>query len=233
MNYSIWSHNFIYDDTDFSTCNVNIDEWRRIQDENVGINRLFAQVTLGEKKVYIALGTPIGAEVIPNSLHKPLFLPGWVLDILCCEGAGETVEVDWLDSESFPEATRIVLRPHDSAFFHADAKEELERALTSIGVLQLGTTIPVTLAALGGFTVYVDVVGLEPTTLVLMQGDEVAIEFEEALDAPAAAPPPPPTPEPKQEVLVTPPAPVAQGHQLGGVSRPRGPDGRAWNPWRT
>jgi hypothetical protein len=231
MNYTVWSHNFIYDENDSSICNVNLIEWRRLHDENETAERLFAKISVGEKTVYIALGTPITGELIPASTHTALFLPSWALGLLCCEGSGETVTVEWLDSESFPEATRIVLRPHDSAFFHADAKEELERALTSIGVLQLGTTIPVALSALGGFSVNVDVVGLEPTALVLMQGDEVVIEFEEALDAPA---PPPSSPEPQP--IVTPPPEVAvppAGHQLGGISRPRGPDGRSWNPWRT
>jgi len=235
MQYSSWSQNFIYDDTDCMTFNINLAEWRRIYDENENCERLFAKITLDEKIVYIALGTPICGEVIPNSDNIAIFLPDWALVRLGIEGSGENIQVEWLDSEHFPEATRIVLRPHDSAFFNADAKEELERALTTIGVLQVGTTIPVPLNTLGGFIVHIDVIALEPTPLVLMQGDEVAIEFEEALDSITTAPAPTPVPEPEPEPEPE-PAPATfvsdGGYQLGGISRPRGTDGRSWNPWR-
>ena len=222
MSYSSWSQHYIYDDTDSATCNVNIDEWRRIHDEAVGAERIFAKIVVGDKITYIALGAPV-TELVPHSAHTALFLPAWILDILGIEGSGETVQVEWLDSDHFPEATRIVLRPHDSAFQHADIKEELERALTSMGVLQLGSSIPVALKELGGFTVMFDVVGLEPTALALMQGDEVAIEFDEAVDAVPVAPPPTPV-EPAEPML-----PIINdgGYKLGGTRRTPG-----WNPWK-
>jgi len=224
------------------TCNVNIFEWRRIHDTNENSERLFAKISLQEKTVYIALGTPVCGEITPECDNTAIFLPEWAFVVLGIEGSGENVLIEWLDSDHFPEATRIVLRPHDSVFFNADAKEELERALTTIGILQIGTTIPVPLHTFGGFTVNVDVVGLEPTPLVLMQGDEVAIDFEEALDnvgpapAPAPAPSPAPGPAPAEEPSdsqMLPPQIVSDGgYQLGGASRPRGTDGRSWNPWR-
>ena len=226
MSYTAWSQHYIYEDTDSATCNVNIDEWRRIHDEAVGAERIFAKIVVGDKTTYIALGAPV-AEIVPHSEHIALFLPSWILDILSIEGSGETVQVEWLDSDHFPDATRIVLRPHDSAFQHADIKEELERALTSMGVLQLGSSIPVALKELGGFTVMFDVVGLEPTALALMQGDEVVIEFDEAVDAVPVAPPPTPqapTSEPAEPML-----PIINdgGYKLGGTRRTPG-----WNPWK-
>jgi len=220
MPYTVWAQHYIYEETDAATCNVNIDEWRRIHEDED--QRIFAKVGLGDKTAYIALGAPV-TEVVPMSEHKCVFLPSWVLDVLGTDGSGETVEIEWLSAEHFPEATRIVLRPHDSAFQHADIKEELERALTSIGVLQLGSTVPVALRELGGFTVNFDVVGLEPTALVLMQGDEVAIEFDEAVDAI------PVEPEPEPEPVSEPMLPIINdgGYKLGGVQRVPG-----WNPYR-
>jgi hypothetical protein len=157
-------------------------------------------------------------------------------------------------AQAFPAATRLVLRPHDSAFYHADAKEELERGLTRLGVIKRGTSIRIPLEYLGGFEVTFDVVVTEPANIVLAEGDEVALEFEEALDAAAAsgttaaaepvprAPMPPPTSPPAaadfSEQMIPqniwmPSAPeLPQGRQLGGGVERRMPDGTRWNPWR-
>ena len=138
--------------------------------------------------------------------------------------------------DSFPNATRVVLRPHDSAFYHADAREELERALTSYGVIAEGTTIPIALNVLGGFSVQMDVIQTEPANIVLLEGDEIVFEFEGALDAeepavavPEVLPPEVLPPEPEQ-ILEPPPKPL--GQLIGGTNRPLLPDGRPWNPWR-
>ena len=227
MQYSTWSQIFLYDEVNPHTCNLNINEWRKVHDENPEAKRMFAKLSIGDKNVYVALGSPINTEVLPQSEHTPIFLPSWVLDTFGIEGSGETVTVEWIDSEYFPEATRIVLRPHDSAFFHADAKEELERVLTTIGILQLASTIPVQLFALGGFSVNFDVVGLEPASLDLMEGDEVAIEFESPLDeAPFSASPPSPVAE-ISDMLPTEPVVNDGGYKLGGTPMPLG-----WNKWR-
>jgi hypothetical protein len=156
------------------------------------------------------------------------------------------VRVEWITEEYAPEATRIVLRPHDSAFFHGDAREQLEPVLTQYGILRKGVTIPVPLETLGGYVVLCDVIQTEPADLVIMEGDEVAIEFEEATDAVGAAAiatavtaPPRPLPfEPMESTPMVPALPSEpspqepQGHVLGGQVRPRLPDGRAWNPYR-
>lgn len=197
------------------------------------------------------------ADAHAADAHAPLFVPYWVLERLGANGMGETVTVEWRSEEAFPEATRIVLRPHDSAFYHGDAKAELEAALTRLGVLRTGDTVTIPLTVLGGFEIGFDVVATEPADVVLMQGDEVAIEFEAARDGAAEAQsvqlpqlpqPRPGTPSPFEgDDLFSPIAPAAlgpaeaqpqplhfpgAGQALGGTSR-RMPDGRPWNPWRT
>lgn len=199
--------------------------------------RVFAVIRAGDQSHVCALGQPVRGG-LGDGETDPLYLPPWMLQTLRLEGAGDLVEVEWIPEEFAPEATKIVLRPHESAFYHANAREELEPALTRYGILQVGSTIPVPLEVLGGYVVLFDVVRCEPADLVLMEGDEVAIEFEKALDyeepvAAAAAPAAPAALEPfgADEML---PAAQAQpqGHILGGAARPRLPDGRAWNPWR-
>jgi hypothetical protein len=73
------------------------------------------------------------------------------------------------------------------------------------------------------------VVLTEPANIVLAQGDEVIMEFEEALDAISSEE------ESEEETeVVTPkpePQPEPQGQTLGGEVRYL-PDGRRWNPWR-
>jgi len=181
---------------------------------------------------------------MPNAI----FAPPSVLVGLGLIGNGEEVGITWRNEEAFPEATRIVLRPQDSAFYHADAKEELERALTRIGVLQAGQSIIVPLQVLGGFEICFDVIVTEPASIVLMQGDEVALEFEEALDgaaeAQAPAPPAPPaglirpgSPLPEEDfgVLEEPgilPAFPGGGQILGGSIPKPAVNGRPWNPYR-
>ena len=248
MDYTGWSQTFVLDTPD-TTCIVDVGEWRKIHDEFPEAKRIFAKIfTLySEDAYYVALGSPVYDEMnfgenATNS--KSIFLPQWILETLRIQGSGDPVKVEWLTNEYFPEATRIVLRPHDSAFFHADAKEELERALTRVGVLQMGITISVPLEMLGGFNVCLDVITLEPANIVLMEGDEVSIEFEKALDimnedvdcaeskedlVPVAEP------TGILDDLIA-PTPVdkfsGQGNTLGGASKPRLADGRAWNPWR-
>ncbi len=187
-----------------------------------------------------------------------MFLPPWILGVLGVDGSGEEVEVEWMSQEAFPEATKILLRPHDSAFYHADAKEELETALTRLGVVKAGTTIQIPLQKLGGYEVPFDIVSCEPANVVLAEGDEVAIEFEEAVDAAAlreaaeaaeaaaaaaaAAQAQQPEPEPEPHDFVSTALAAAAstttwvsagtGQRLGGGAPRVCADGRRWNPWR-
>ena len=242
MQVSVWAQSFLSDTLDTSSCNLEERVWTRLTDENSDAKRLFAQIELGDEKFYCALGNPVRAQTDLPGKDSKLFLPTWVLHGLGIDGAGEILTVNWIPEEAFPEATRIVLRPHDSAFYHADAKEELERVLTQMGVLKVGTTIPVKISALGDYEVNFDVITTEPADIVLMQGDEVALEFEGALDeAPMTYDTPTIEPvaanafEDNSSMITIPhtaPA-VTPGYLLGGGNaRPRLPDGRPWNPWR-
>lgn len=219
----IWSTAFITT-PEWATSTVSPREWNRITEDNPG-SRLISQIQYRDRNVYVALGAPN-----PKIEGGGLYLPSWILDNLRVEGSGQMAGVEWLTEQAFPEATRIVLRPHDSAFYHADAKEELEIALTRVGVIQQGDTLLIPLASLGGYEVAFDVITTEPANVVLAQGDEVAIEFEESLDTTMIERPVTPVPEPVVEPEVE---PEPQGNLLGGDSVTRiMPDGRRWNPWR-
>ena len=217
----LWSAIFVTDEADWATCAVSPHMWNQVTESNPDAQRLIAQIEIRGRTMYMALGTPIYCA----ESDCPLILPNWSTSLLGIEGVGEGATVTWMSQEAFPSATRIVLRPHDSAFHNADAKEELERALTRLGVLRQGDTILVPIEALGGYEIAFDVMVTEPAGIVLAEGDEVAMEFEEALDVPPA--PAPAEPEPMLPEIIEPPV----GNVLGGTTR-RMPDGRAWNPYR-
>jgi len=219
---NLWSALFIADESfDWATCAVSPYMWNQVTDENPDAQRLIAKIEVGDRCLYMALGTPIHNMTESES---PLFLPNWCMTALGVDGMGEEATVTWLSQEAFPSATRIVLRPHDSAFHTVDAKEELERALTRLGVLRQGDTILVPIEGLGGYEIAFDVMVTEPADIVLAEGDEVVMEFDTALDAPVEA-----VEAVEPESMLPPSAPV--GNVLGGLSR-RMPDGRAWNPYR-
>jgi hypothetical protein len=111
--------------------------------------------------------------------------------------------------------------------------------LTRLGVVKRGTSITLPLECLGGYEVTFDVLVTEPANIVLAEGDEVAMEFEEALDAAAAVPVAPPAhetdydgsmiPTPEEDM---PPSLQPEGRRLGGGGQRLMPDGTPWNPWR-
>jgi len=223
----LWSAIFVSDESDWATCSVSPYRWRQITDENPDAQRIIARIEIGSKTVYVPLGAPVA-----HDSHNSLFLPKWVLSNLGIDGTGEIAEVIWLSQEAFPAASRIVLRPHDSAFHTVDAKEELEIALTRLGVLRSGDTLVIPIGGLGGYEIAFDVMVTEPADIVLAEGDEVAMEFEQALDSPAA--PEPTAPQPLEEFVPDQmiETPVEEGYTLGGQPTRRMADGRAWNPWR-
>lgn len=247
-----WSHDFLGEGVaDTALAFVTERFWKRAHQEFPEAKRVFALVSAGEKQFPIALGQPVSVEDVPDTEPR-IYIPQWLVAMLELDGCGDSVGLEWIYEEAFPEATRLVLRPHDSAFYHADAREELEGHLTRFGVLTAGTTVTIPISVLGGFPIEFDVVVTEPAGTVLLQGDEVALEFEGALDdAPFELPREVPTAvSAAPEVAATEfgefkeadddepmvpsaaPTPQAQGHVLGGTARPRLADGRAWNPWR-
>lgn len=261
----LWSTAYLEGEisNDWATAACEVGPWRQITSTHGELGRLFAEIKLGEENApsfYIALGTPVQppndavASLFQGGMTQGaaerLYLPSWALQMIGLAGTGEFVSVEWFPQSAFPSATKVVLRPYDSAFYHADAKAELEVALTRLGVVQQGTTVAIPLDCLGGFEVLFDVVATEPAQVVLAEGDEVAIEFEEALDAAeevvaAAAPSPMPanTLSSEDPFLPMTDAPTwttpalssalssAEGRTLGGGER-RMPDGTRWNPWK-
>lgn len=247
----LWSTAFLAaPPQDDLTCAVEQGTWRRLQEEHDGTARLFAKITFGEKSWICALGSPVicemghyedGEEKDEKEQKDRIFLPYTMLAHLGAGGSGEEVAVEWLPPDAFPEATLIKIRPHDSAFYHVDAKEELEAHFTRIGIIQEGITIMLPLAALGGFEVAFDIIKTEPANIVLAQGDEVAIDFDEALDAERVQERAPEKVQEKVQEAVQsfddmiPVASIepikAAGHVLGGTVK-RMADGRPWNPWR-
>lgn len=215
-----------------------IADWRRIIEEHPSSKRIIAQIETDAGTFYLPLGTPIH-ETSPSDVPQ-LFLPTWVLDCLCVSGSGEDATVSWVSEETFPPATSITLRPHDSAFYNTDIKAELEVALGRLAILRRGDTILIPLKALGGYAIGFDIVHTEPAAVVLADGDEVAIEFEAALDRPPsvkaeAAPEVEESPIDFSTMIPTPvipAAPEAQGRRLGGITHPPLPNGRPWNPYR-
>ena len=144
---------------------------------------------------------PIGQPVTvddseEHETSRNLYLPLWMIDAGHFRGEGEEAVLTIMDEEFFPNASKIVLRVIDSAFYNADIKEELERALSAMGVIKQHTTLQIPIPALGGYTVEVFIAETEPANVVLCDGEEVAVEFQEPLDQ--IAPPRPPTliPEP-------------------------------------
>lgn len=149
---------------------------------------------------------PIGQPVTvdhseENEPHKNLYLPLWMIDVGHFRGEGEEAVVNIMDEEFFPQATKIVLRVIDSAFYNADIKEELERALSAIGVIRQHTILQIPVQALGGFAIEVFIAETEPANVVLCDGEEVAVEFQEPVDQ--IAPPRPPTPIPEPPAVIS------------------------------
>ena len=231
MAYTVWSHEYLPDTLDSACVFVNEYEWTRLHEMYPSAKRLFAKIVSGDKTLHCGLGQPVRSSTTAESL----FLPNWVIDYLNIYEMGNIYEIEWLSEECFPEATRILLRSHDSAFHSVDVKEELEAALTQYGVLHSGTTIPILIKALDNYTIKFDVVSLEPANIVLMQGDEVSIEFERASDVPAPLVYSPIVKEVYEDTPILPPVtPIVSdgGYTLGGTQRPNLPDGRKWNHWR-
>ena len=257
MTYTAWSTAYSNEPVEANRCYVSLAEWRRIHDDQPNVRRIFGRIAVGDATAFCALGEPKGMEEFADELRS-IIIPDWVREILYLEGSGDAVEITWMSEDSFPNAIRVVLRPHDSAFYHGDAREELERALTNYGVIAQGTTIPIELEALGGFSVKMDIIQTEPANIILLEGDEIAFEFEGSLDSDDGGKAAAEAAEAsraeaykrweereeaeaaqalaealaQEQLLPTVPPLEPVGQVLGGTNRPPLPDGRPWNPWR-
>jgi len=153
------------------TAQVSNDLWQRIMSEDEG-KRHFLRI----HDWIVPCGQPVNHE------GNHAFLPLWMIDSAGIGGLGDEVKVEILNEEAFPPATRIVLKVVDSAFYRSDIKEELEKALSAIGVIRKHTTLQIRVSALGDFPVDLFIANTEPADLVLCDGEEVALEFEEPVD---------------------------------------------------
>lgn len=244
MSYLIWSHALMVEQPGTPCCYIGEKEWNKVHNENEGVRRIFAKITLNDKTVICPLGEPIREALIDVNDRKncPAFIPLWAFDKLTIEGLGSKADIQWCSEEFFPEATRIVIRPHSSTFYESNIKDELEVAFTEYGVLQVGLRLPIKVKALNNRIIDVDIVALEPASIVLMQGDDVEIEFEKTFDEMLIPDLVPTLVPPTQHVfdddtpmitnVSTAVAVVDGGHVLGGKNVERLSDGRVWNHWR-
>ena len=183
---------------------------------------------LSEEAWIAPLGQPVLTDFEQTESKEEqrydIFLPLWMLDTANLSGEGEESQITIMNEEYFPQATRIKLRVIDSAIYNSDIKDELEKALSALGVIQEHATLQIPVTALGGYAVEVFVSETEPANIVLCDGEEVALELEEPVDQIAAPAPRPPTPIPPP-VQTFPVETMVPEHFLGSnqeVSQPQG-----------
>lgn len=166
------------------------------------------------------LGQPVDVQdTEEDTVHRNIYMPLWMIDSGHFNGDGEESILEMIDADYFPEATKIVFRVIDSAIYNADIKEELEQALSSLGVLREHTTLHIPVSALGGYPVEVFVSKTEPANLVLCDGEEVAVEFEEPVDQ--IAPPRPTTPIPQPPAILTTETMIPEGFLGPAIQAPQ------------
>jgi hypothetical protein len=200
MSYPIriWSKAFAPSvDPDPFSIQVDKKIWEEVMREE-GDKRKFLRIVhpQGLEDWIAPLGQPVDPVDHRDTVFSNIYMPLWMIDVAHMEGDGEEAEMQVVNEEYFPEATRIVFRVIDSAIYNADIKQELEQALSSLGVLKEHSTLHIPVSALGGYPVEVFVSKTEPANIVLCDGEEVAVEFEEPVDQ--MAPPRPPTPVPEE-----------------------------------
>lgn len=193
----IWSKAYCPSgDIDPYTISVNRRMWERCI-HNEAYNRVFLCIKNPSGNDWFApLGNPVD-----NNLDDmdDIYVPLWMIDSGSLPEDGEVVQVDIMENEAFPEASRLVFRVLDSAFYSSEVKDELEKALSSLGVIRKHTILRIPLTSLDGFKVDVFVSETEPANIVLCHGEEIPVEFEEPLDQAAQPEPEPAQPEPQPE----------------------------------
>lgn len=200
MSYpiTIWSKAYA-PSVDNDTYSVQVDKyiWEKAMNQE-GSKRKFLQIKhpYGLDDWIAPIGQPVSIEHVDTEEERryAIYMPLWMIDASHLEGEGIGSTVHIIDEEYFPQATRIVFRVIDSAIYNADIKAELERALSAMGVIREHTTLHIPVEALGGYPVEVFVSQTEPANLVLCDGEEVVVEFEEPVDQIS-----PPESEPEEE----------------------------------
>lgn len=180
------------DESSWSNATLSRDLWQELFREQQGQKRLFISFTGSETTVLC----PVGNPHLSHTEEHCIYLPYEVLGKIGVTGAGEQRQITIFTEEAFPTVERIKVRFIDSAAYNSDVKEELELALTKLGVLCKDTQYQIPIQALGNFPVDIYISELEPADIVLCHGDEVQIEFEEPVDQITPPPERPPTPIP-------------------------------------
>lgn len=212
--YSIYSTEYVEQEVSIYNCYVGEDEWRRITND-IPTTRMFARIVNEDKSWIVALGQPIRSSIEDP---KAIFVPNWMLEQIDILGIGDYYEIQWMPADVFDISQDIVLKSYDTAYHCEDIQEQLSNELTKLGILQKNTEIRLMLPSLDNYEITFQIVNLSPASIVLCQGDEVRLEFEEET-IPRQVTPIPPLPEmliPEVDTII-PSAPPAL---------PR------FNPWR-
>lgn len=195
----LWSKEYCnVPDTGQYTISVDKRLWERcMRDEHV--DRIFVKIQhpRGGEPWIAPMGLPIDLDSHTDEIYN-IFAPVWMLDSAGLQGEGENIQIETLTVDAFPEATKLVFRVVDSAFYSSEIKGELEQALSSLGVIRQHTTLSIPLQSLGGFNVDVFISKTEPANIVICHGEEIPVEFEEPIDQIPHVPPPP-SPPPQAE----------------------------------
>jgi hypothetical protein len=107
----------------------------------------------------------------------------WMIESNQYLGDGEEVAIEAFDESLLPKAERIVIRPIDSAFLDTDVVGTLEKVFSRMGVLQQGREILIPVEELGSMMISVYIERTEPGPEVFLDGDDIPLEFEQAVDA--------------------------------------------------
>ncbi len=225
--FTVYSTHYI-DNQDLHTGIISLEHWSRLSDE-LHSPRLFANIEFPNKSLLCALN----CVNIERDFGKAIFLPEWMIPhgIEC----GSDYNLTIIGVDALPKAEHVVLRPLDSAFYNTDAKEELEHNLTKLGCLTKGQLINLPLQSLDGYELSFYVADLLPADSVLLDGDEISCEFEEAVDQFDGRPPTPiPDVVPSLESMIPKETSTqfqGSGQRLGGEVK-KTADGKPWNPYR-
>lgn len=200
-NVSIYSEAFCDRELkDLWTVRPTSDLFERWMREHPTSTRLFVRIHHPfhlDETALAAVGDPIETP----EFHNSLFLPTWMVHSNQYNGIGEETRITVFDQSELPKATRIVVRPVDSLLFQtSDVLSVFERNLSRLGVLQQGKLYPLPLEEFDGTIVTFFTEVLEPEGEVFLDGDDIPLEFEEAVDSPPPVvriPTPPPEPIPR------------------------------------
>ena len=216
--YSIWSTAYLEYEFNLYTCYISETLWRKINNDQI-TNRMFAKINKGDKYWICAVGAPINTAFPQLSEDvENIFVPLWMLEQIGCQGQGEILDIDWMPCEAFDETTKVVLKHLDGEEEVENIQEYLSNELTKLAILQKHTLIQVE-------NLRYLVEKLEPSSVVLCQGDNVELEFSVSRPPTPIPSAPPVLTNPDEDELPT--LETTQGNLLGGVQRTE-----RFNPWR-